>query len=65
MSPKELEENIVNNLNAAMRSGMPPSIIFTILHSKAYDLLMMMKTPPPPPDGQKPEVPLIVLPPGR
>jgi hypothetical protein len=65
MSAQELEQNIVNNLNAAMGSGVHPTIIFTILHSKAFDIMVMMKNPPPatPPEGQP--SPIIHLPPGR
>lgn len=65
MTPKEFESNLVSNLNEAMRSGVHPSIIHTILHSKAYDLLMMLKQPPPPDGDKEPDSPLIVLPPAR
>lgn len=69
MTLKDVELKLVGLLNEAMSEGIPPVVIYTLLHSKAFDCLMMVKQPPAsggqPPPGEGGGGPIIHLPDGR
>lgn len=50
MKPPEFEENLTNNINAAMRSQVHPTILIGILHTKAVQLSQMLLKGEQPPE---------------